>query len=149
MLKQKRLSSKMVYIVLATVAIYILLTCLEGLMVTKDIDLYKAWKSQFSANVTISDYAAVNVMNLFQNSLIPAGYAIHLYFASKKMGLLKIAYWVWGLLLFYLLIMHFIKFQMTNPLYLLRSISLIGIFILHCNISYSARNPAKNRKEFL
>lgn len=149
MLRQKRLSKKMVYGAMLVSAIYILFTCLESLMVTKDSALFEAWRSQFSTQVTISDYAAVNVMNLLQSTLIPAGYALHLYFAHKKAGLLKIAYWVWGLLLFYILIMQFLRLQISNPIFWIRSVLAVLLFLIHCNISYGADLPEANRKEFL
>lgn len=141
MFQQKRLSRKMVYAVLGLVAVLVLVLCLEALILTKDRALFEAWREKVSTELTISDYAALQVMQLLQAVLIPTGYALHLFFAQRKAGLLKIAYWVWGLLLFYAFIMQILQFQMGNLFWWIRCFLFFALFILHANLSYGVKAP--------
>nr|WP_072515082.1 hypothetical protein [Ndongobacter massiliensis] len=150
MFQQKRLSRKMVYAVLGVVAVLVLVLCLEALFLTKDRTLFETWRAQVATELTVSDYAAVQVMTLLQTVLIPAGYALHLFFAVHKAGLLKIAYWVWGLLLFYVLFMQILQFQTGNLFWWVRCLLFFALFLLHCNLSYGVRVPQermRSRKE--
>ena len=150
MFQQKRLSRKMVYVVLGVVAVLVLVLCLEALFLTKDRTLFETWRAQIATELTVSDYAAVQAMTLLQTVLIPAGYALHLFFAVKKVGLLKIAYWVWGLLLFYVLFMQILQFQTGNLFWWVRCILFLALFLLHCNLSYGVHAPqesVRSRKE--
>lgn len=143
MFQLKHPSKQKTFAIYIAVAWYVLFICLYALFTAKDRALFEAWRDGISSQLTLRDYTAMRTGEMFSSLLIPAGYAVYLYFAVHKMGLTKLAYWVWGLLLFYTLLMRILLFQWNNVFWWGELLCLSVIFILHADIEEKTRRKSR------